>query len=154
MPANVETMFYVREKPWHGLGTKIKEAPTSADALVYAGLDWDVVQENVYTENGSLIPGYRVNLRSTDSAALGIVSDRYKVVQNSDAFQFTDDLLGAGVTYETAGALQGGRKVWMLARMPHRYIIAGDEIAPYLVVMNSQGVCCDSLKAGRDVDHW
>ena len=49
----------------------------------------------------------------------------------------TDDLLGAGVSYETAGSLQGGRKVWLLARMPHRYIIAGDEIAPYLVVMNS-----------------
>ena len=137
MPANVETMFYVREKPWHGLGTEVQEAPTSADALIYAGLDWDVIQKNVYSEDGSLIAGYKVNTRSTDSAALGIVSDRYKVMQNEDAFQFTDDLLGAGVTYETAGALQGGRKVWMLARMPHRYIIAGDEIAPYLVVMNS-----------------
>ncbi len=84
-----------------------------------------------------MIPGYKANLRDTDSAALGIVSDRYKVVQNEDAFRFTDDLLGAGVAYETAGALQGGRKVWMLARMPHRYIIAGDEIAPYMVVMNS-----------------
>lgn len=137
MPANVETMFYVREKPWHGLGTEVQEAPTSADALIYAGLDWEVIQKNVYTQDGSLIPGYRANLRSIDNAPLGIVSDRYKVVQNEDAFQFTDDLLGAGVTYETAGALQGGRKVWMLARMPHRYIIAGDEIAPYLVVMNS-----------------
>ncbi|NCE75443.1 DUF945 domain-containing protein [Anaerotruncus sp. X29] len=137
MSANVETMFYVREKPWHGLGVEVKEALTSADALVYAGLDWEVMQENVYTEGGILVPGYRVNLRSIDNAALGIVSDRYKVVQNEDAFQFTDDLLGAGVTYETAGALQSGRKVWMLARMPHRYIIAGDEIAPYLVVMNS-----------------
>ena len=137
MSANVETMFYVREKPWHGLGVEVKEAPTSADALVYAGLDWEVMQENVYTEGGILVPGYKVNLRSTDAAALGIVSDRYKVVQNEDAFQFTDDLLGKGVTYETAGALQGGRKVWMLARMPHRYIIAGDEIAPYMVVMNS-----------------
>ena len=137
MPANVETMFYAREKPWHGLGTEVQEAPTSADALIYAGLDWVVEQKNVYSEDGSLISGYRVNTRSTDSAALGIVSDRYKVVQNEDAFQFTDDLLGEGVTYETAGALQGGRKVWLLARMPHRYIIAGDEIAPYLVVMNS-----------------
>ena len=98
MPANVETMFYVREKPWHGLGVEVKEAPTSADALVYAGLDWAVMQENVYTEGGILVPGYRVNLRSTDNAALGIVSDRYKVVQNEDAFQFTDDLLGEGVT--------------------------------------------------------
>ena len=137
MSANVETMFYVRKKPWHGLGTEVKEAPTSADALIYAGLDWEVVQEDVYTGHGSPIPGYKVNLRSSDGSALGIVSDRYKVVQNEDAFRFTDDLLGAGVTYETAGALQGGRKVWMLARMPHRYIIAGDEIAPYLVVMNS-----------------
>ena len=133
MSANVETMFYVREKPWHGLGTEVQEAPTSADALICAGLDWQVVQKDVYTKDGQPILGYRVNLRSTDNAALGIVSDRYKIVQNADAFKFTDDLLGEGVTYETAGALQGGRKVWMLARMPHRYIIAGDEIASYLV---------------------
>ena len=137
MPANVETMFYVREKPWHGLGTEVQEAPASIDALIYAGLDWRVEQRDVYTGDGALIPGYKANIRNTDNAALGIVSDRYKVVQNEDAFQFTDDLLGEGVTYETAGALQGGKKVWMLAKMPHRYIIAGDEIAPYLVVMNS-----------------
>ena len=137
MPANVETMFYVREKPWHGLGVCVEEAPSSADALIYAGLDWEVVKKNVYAEDGSLIPGYKVNTRSKDGAALGIVSDRYKVVQNEDAFQFTDDLLGRGVTYETAGSLQGGRKVWMLAKMPHRYIIGGDEITPYMVVMNS-----------------
>lgn len=137
MSANVETMFYVRKKPWHGLGTEVKEAPASIDALVYAGLDWRVQQQDVYAGNGTRIPGYKVNLRNTDHAPLGIVSDRYKVVQNEDAFQFTDDLLGAGVTYETAGALQGGKKVWLLAKMPHRYIIGGDEIAPYLVVMNS-----------------
>ena len=137
MAANVESMFYVREKPWHGLGVEVKEAPTSSAALVYAGLDWTVEQKDVYTQDGNLIAGYKANTRNTDNTILGIVSDRYKVVQNEDAFQFTDDLLGAGVTYETAGALQGGRKVWMLAKMPLRYIIAGDEIAPYMVVMNS-----------------
>ena len=137
MSANVETMFYVRTKPWHGLGTEVKSAPTSADALVCAGLDWAVDQKDVYTDGGIMIPGYKANTRGTDSSILGIVSDRYKVVQNEDAFQFTDDLLGEGVTYETAGSLQGGRKVWMLAKMPHRYIIAGDEITPYMVVMNS-----------------
>lgn len=137
MSANVESMFYVRETPWHGLGTKVNEAPTSKDALIYAGLNWKVVQNNVYTQDGSLISGYKANIRSTDRSVLGIVSDRYKIVQNQDAFQFTDDLLGEGVTYETAGSLQGGRKVWMLAKMPHRYIISGDEIEPYLVVMNS-----------------
>ena len=38
MPANVETMFYVREKPWHGLGTEVQEAPMSIDALILAVL--------------------------------------------------------------------------------------------------------------------
>jgi len=137
MAANVETMFYVRNKPWHGLGTMVEKAPSSMDALVYAGLDWKVIQKDVYTDDGSVIPGYKVNIRDSDNTSLGIVSDRYKVVQNEDAFRFTDDLLGTGVTYETAGALHGGKKVWMLAKMPHRYIIAGDEISPYMVVMNS-----------------
>ena len=57
-----------------------------------------------------------------------MVSDRYRIVQNEEAFQFTDDLLGEGVTYETAGSLQGGKKVWMLAKLPEKYIIAGDEV--------------------------
>ena len=137
MAANIESMFYVRQKPWHGLGTMVSEAPNSNEALIYSGLDWTVLQKDVYTEDDRLVLGYKANIRSTDGAALGIVSDRYKVVQNAEAFAFTDDLLGEGVTYETAGSLQGGRKVWMLAKMPHRYIIAGDEITPYLVVMNS-----------------
>ena len=68
---------------------------------------------------------------------LGVVSDRYRIVQNEEAFQFTDDLLGEGVTYETAGSLQGGKKVWMLARLPRKYLIAGDQVVPYLVIFNS-----------------
>ena len=45
MAALVESMVYTREKPWHGLGTKVEEAPTSADALRLAGLDWNVEQK-------------------------------------------------------------------------------------------------------------
>ena len=39
MAANVETMFYVREKPWHGLGVEVQDALNSADALKMAGLE-------------------------------------------------------------------------------------------------------------------
>lgn len=137
MSANVETMFYTREKPWHGLGTMVMEAPTSADALALAGLDWNVIQKPVVTEDGIPIPGFKANLRDTDEKVLGIVTDRYKVIQNTDAFSFTDELLGEGVTYETAGSLQEGRRTWLLAKLPQRYIISGDEITPYLVFMNS-----------------
>ena len=137
MAANVETMFSVREKPWHGLGTIVMEAPTSADALRLAGLDWNVVQEPVYTGYNELVEGYKANIRSTDRRVLGVVSDRYKVVQNVDAFSFTDELFGKGVRYETAGSLQEGRKVWLLARLPREYIITGERISPYLVFSNT-----------------
>ena len=137
MAANVETMFSVREKPWHGLGIIVKEAPTSADALRLAVLDWNVVQEPIYTECNEPIEGYRANVRDSDRKVLGVVSDRYKVVQNADAFSFTDELLGKGVRYETAGSLQEGKKVWLLARLPREYIIAGERISPYLVFSNT-----------------
>ena len=133
----VESMFSVREKPWHGLGTIVMEAPASAEALRLAGLDWDVVQEPVYTGSKEMIKGYKANVRSSDRKVLGVVSDRYKVVQNTDAFSFTDELLGKGVKYETAGSLQEGKKVWLLARMPKEYVIAGERIRPYLVFSNT-----------------
>ena len=137
MAANVETMFYTRTAPWHGLGTRVLEAPTSSAALSLAGLDWKVVQKPVFTADGLFISGFKANVRDRDSQVLGVVSDRYKVVQNEDAFAFTDELLGEGVTYETAGSLQNGRRTWILAKLPQRYIIRGDEIDPYLVFMNS-----------------
>ncbi len=138
MAAKVETMFYTgRNVPWHGLGTSVLEAPTSKTALELAGLDWNVIQKPIVTEDGIPIPRFKANLREVDEKVLGVVTDRYRVVQNTDAFSFTDELLGEGVTYETAGSLQEGRRTWILAKLPQRYIISGDEVTPYLVFMNS-----------------
>ena len=137
MSANVETMFYTRVTPWHGLGTRVEEAPDSREALILAGLDWQVIQKPIMTGDGQPIDGFKANIRDQDGQVLGVVTDRYKVVQNEDAFAFTDELLGEGVVYETAGSLQKGRSTWILAKLPQRYIISGDEITPYLVFMNS-----------------
>ena len=135
MSANVETMMYVREKPWHGLGTKVEEAPNSADALRLAELDWEVEQKPVYAE-GVMVPHYKANVRSTDGKVLGIVTDRYRVVNNSEAFAFTDALIGGDVRYETAGSLSGGRRIWLLAKMPEAKV-AGDAVEPYLCFTNT-----------------
>ena len=137
MAANVESMFYTREKPWHGLGIMVAEALNSKDALRLAGLNWKVLQEPVYTENKELIQGYKANVRDSDRKVLGVVTDRYKVIQNEEAFAFTDALLGEGVRYETAGSLQEGRRVWMLARLPREFIIGGERISPYMVFSNT-----------------
>lgn len=136
MAANVETMFSVRVTPWHGLGRVIESAPTSEDAIRLAGLDWNVVQEPVYTSDRILIPNYKANIRDTDRKVLGMVTDKYKIVQNADAFAFTDALLGEGVKYETAGSLASGKRVWMLASLEDRKL-ADELVSPYLVFTNS-----------------
>lgn len=140
MSANVETMMYVREKPWHGLGTKVDEAPTSAEALELAGLNWKVEQTPVYTVDGTLIPNYKANRRNTDKSVLGIVTDRYQIVQNDEAFEFTDSIVGETengvVKYETAGSLNHGKKIWLLAKMPTQKVL-DDEVEPYMCFTNS-----------------
>ena len=136
MPALVESMMYVREKPWHGLGTRVEEAPTSSDALRMAGLDWNVVQRNIQVCGGAKIQNYKANIRDSDGAVLGVVSDRYKIVQNAEAFEFTDSLIGGDVRYETAGSLNGGRKIWLLAKLPETEIV-GDKTEPYLCFTNT-----------------
>ena len=107
MSAEVETLFYVREKPWHGLGTRVEAALSSKEALIAAGLNWEVIQKKLYTKEGDCVPGFYANVRDNDNKVLGVVTNRYKIVQNREAFAFTDELLGKGVKYETAGSLKG-----------------------------------------------
>lgn len=137
MAALVESMFSTRCVPWHGLGEILSEAPTSEDALRLAGLDWTVNQNDVVV-NGVVVPNYKANVRSSDNSVLGIVTDRYKIVQNNEAFAFTDELVGDenGVYYETAGSLKNGRTIWMLAKMPEQKIL-DDKFDPYICFTNS-----------------
>ena len=137
MSANVETMFYVREKPWHGLGTMVQEAPTSAEALKLAGLDWTVEARDMWLNGGyEPIPGYKANVRSSDNKILGVVSNKYRIVQNAEAFAFTDALIGGDVHYETAGSLLDGKKIWLLAKLPDSEI-CGDKTETYMCFSNT-----------------
>lgn len=136
MAHEVESLMYVREKPWHGLGTIVEEAPTSKDAIRLAQLDWTVQPKPIYTEDNILIPNHKANIRDIDNKVLGIVTDRYKIVQNSEAFDFTDSLIGEDCRYETAGSLCGGKKIFLLARMPERKIL-DEAFDPYICFTNT-----------------
>lgn len=142
MSANFESGFFVREPAWHGMGTVIKDAPDSKEAIKVAGLDWKVLQAPVCAIPDDSCVGFDVpnlfcNYRDIDNKVLGVVSGRYEIVQNEDAFAFTDALLESGdVKYETAGSLQEGKLTWMLARIPSCDIL-GDKIDKYLLFSNS-----------------
>lgn len=136
MPACVESMFAVREKPWHGLGEIVAEAPTAKEAIELAGLNWTVNSNPIYDMYGNEIKGFKANTRSSDNSVLGIVTNKYEIVQNVDAFDFADNLIGEELRYETAGSLKKGRLIWLLAKMPERYICE-DKFETYMCFANS-----------------
>ncbi len=118
--------FFALQPAWHGLGTVLDYAPTSEDAIRAAHLDWTVEMQPIQTKSGVEIADQFATVRNDCNAVLGVVGGRYKIVQNREAFDFLDSLLQDGVMkYESAGALRGGRIVWLLARLP-----SIDEIAP------------------------
>jgi phage/plasmid-like protein (TIGR03299 family) len=150
---NNDQMFSVREVPWHGLGVVLDEYPKSIDeALDKAGLGWRVTHGDVLVAKApewmddfgtkhppELTPakGFKANLREDTGEVLGIVSDEYEVVDNVDAFRFLDALIGSELHFETAGSLWGGRRVWVLARLPEYLELGGDQSATYIYVANS-----------------
>lgn len=146
MPAEVETLMYAREVPWHGFGTKVDGLQTAEEALVAAGLDWTVEQKPLYIRDiknpkGTIkkVEGRVANVRMSDGSPLGIVAPSYKVVQNVDAFDFADAIVETGeAKYETAGALRGGRTVFLSMEIPKTVKVPGDdgEVRPYLLVAN------------------
>lgn len=142
MSALVETMMYTSNEanqrfvPWHGLGTSVEESPNSAEAIRLAGLDWEVNPLPIYNAEGKEIEGFKANTRSSDNSVLGIVTDRYKIVQNAEAFAFTDNLVGGDVRYETAGSLKEGKVIWLLAKLPETKIL-DDAFEQYICFTNA-----------------
>jgi phage/plasmid-like protein (TIGR03299 family) len=152
MPAGIyehDSMFSVREKPWHGLGVILKKHPKNIDqAVKAAGLDWQVVQRPVYAlvdgdpESGKNlvvdpVEGYFVNIRQDTNQPLGIVTSRYQPVQNQEAFSFLGNLFGSEMHFETAGSLMNGRRVWVLMKLPNWVEVGGDAVAAYAFISNS-----------------
>ena len=131
--------FQNRIAPWSGLGRSINGAESISEALSMAGLDWQVKQYPIETIEAvpQTVNGFQANIREDNGQVLGIVTDRYKLVQNEEAFAFTNSLIEEGVSFLSAGVFQGGRKVWILGKLPERYIISGDEVSPYIVFINS-----------------
>ena len=131
-------MLSTKEKPWHGIGTVVEEAPTSEDAIRIAKLDWTVQQFPVYANNEP-VDGYYANVRSDINLPLGIVKGRYRIVQNSEAFAFVDNIIGnkdIECRYETAGSLFNGKRIFLLVKLPNKNVL-GDEIENYMFFTNS-----------------
>lgn len=139
-----------RQPAWHGLGTIVEEAPTIADALTLAHLDWQVTLEPVVATlpDGTTLPAERnrATVRTSpwtgEREVLGVVGTGYRPIQNAEALAWVDTLLDTGeLRVETAGALRGGRSIFVSTYLPDDYIIdpggLADPIRQYLLATNS-----------------
>lgn len=129
---NKDSFFSVKQKAWHGLGQIIENYPTSEEAIIHAGLDYEVEKRQIFTystgnfQNPALfypdteIKNFFATVRKDTDQILGVVGSKYEVVQNRTAFTFFDSLVTAnnGIKYETAGALGNGERIFITAKMP------------------------------------
>lgn len=150
LTANDHAFYGGREPAWHRLGTVIDaDVVTSREALTIARLDWTIEQHPLYahldadeTNESAMIevPDKVANVRMDTGTVVGIVGDRYHVVQNIEAFDFFDEIIGRGdAHYHTAGSLYGGKKIWALARLNRDILIGGDpdeKIDPFVCLAN------------------
>lgn len=134
------SMFYSGKIPWHGLGQKLENPATSKEAIKAAKLDWTVSKQQLYLTNNQPVKDTFATVRDDKpDGVLGVVGKQYTPLQNSEAFEFFDSIVGADkAIYHTAGALLKGKVVWILAKLPGEIRITdGDITHKYLLLSNS-----------------
>src|SRR5947209_12573158 len=143
MPANIATtdgkpaFAYFGEAPWHRLGQKLDSPATAEEAIIAAGLEYDVQLTPVATVDGLMVPKTRAVVRYDNQTVLGVVSDRYVPVQNTQAFGLLDTIVAdGGLRYHTAGALGQGEKIFLLAKLPGQLRVkqSDDLVDKYLLL--------------------
>lgn len=149
-----DSFFSVKEKAWHGLGQIVQDYPTSAEAIRFAGLDYEVEKRELFTKADTFlagdsglvvgaeelhVPNYYATMRTDTNTVLGVVGRDYEVVQNRDAFSFFDSIVGGdGILYETAGALGKGERIFITAKLPDYIRVGNDDlIEQYLFLTTS-----------------
>jgi phage/plasmid-like protein (TIGR03299 family) len=135
--------MFAYQPAWHGFGTVVSEAQTSADALRIAGLDWTVALTDLAAimPDGSHQPidTHRATMRTDTGKALGAVGLRYQPLQNRDAFAWMDEVVGEQLAiWHTCGSLRGGKDVWMLAKLPGNLEVCDrDVLDKYVLITNN-----------------
>jgi phage/plasmid-like protein (TIGR03299 family) len=134
----------LRQPAWHGLGTVIDEPVTTSEMLSLAHLaGWNVRVEELDLPGRShreYFATVRTNPFDGDNDVLGVVGERYKVLQNEELFQFGDNLLDGG-QWETAGSIKNGTVVFGSLALDRETNLdptgRGDKINNYLLVHTS-----------------
>jgi phage/plasmid-like protein (TIGR03299 family) len=135
--------------PWHGLGQALPDGATIDQWRVAAGMDWRIKRAKVrYPISPETVemaqfyhemPDQHVLFRSDNCKPLGIVSDKYKVVQPSEVIEFFRDIVKVGgLELSAAGTIYGGKRYWATAKIGEAAPVSvKDKIGGYLLISTS-----------------
>lgn len=141
----VENMQFCGELPWHGLGDEFAIGTTTAELIRMGNHDEPIEQWAISATNGEqrlIVDDSRHNVRIKHDGtvqSLGTVGGKTHVLQDRDAFMAIDPYIQSGMaTWETAGRLDNGKKVWAMARIVNAdtEIRVDDRLANYITVTN------------------
>lgn len=137
-----DTMLAVKERPWHGLGVVLEDAPSIEDAKEKSGLNWTASIKPSYFEadDGQFVrvPGQNAVVRDDVSVVIGAVGDRYEIYQNDEMWKFIDTFKSqTNCDIETAGSLRNGAITWVLAKNGAVEYVTGDPIEEFFLFRNS-----------------
>jgi phage/plasmid-like protein (TIGR03299 family) len=146
MPSGItktDGMMYVGAEPWHGLGVKLDNPATAEEAIAAANLDWQVIEEPIYTQDPAgvfrPIPNKKAIIREDTREVFAAMGNGYTITQNRTKFDFFNAVVGQDLAiYHTALSLHGGRRICILAKLPQDIeIIPGDVVQPYILLSDS-----------------
>lgn len=144
--------------PWHGLGTVVRGAMTSAECIDQAMLDYAVLKDQTYIkidvpqyEKGDVnkepiqyiqewvkVPDQFATYRTDTAEVFGGVGYKYEVIQNMEAFEFFDNIVGDGLAiFETAGALGRGETIFITARLPETVKVGNNDFIDQYLLLTS-----------------
>ncbi len=136
-----------KEVPWHRLGQLVDGRMTSRECMEQALLDYEVDKGKVYVKYNEPINDRKtvvlkdkfITYRTDTGDSFSMVGNNYEVIQNREAFEFFDSIVGERrAIYETAGALGKGEIVFITAKLPDHILIGGkDTIDQYLLLTMS-----------------
>ncbi len=146
---NGQTSFVsAREDAWHQLGTVLPDTFTAEAAMEHGLLGgWDLRKTALHTEVAGkklIIPRQYAVVRNNpvvknQTDVLGVVGESYTIIQNEELAGLLDALVDeSGAHFETAGAIDGGRKVFVTMKLPGNVKVGGvDRVDNYIAAMTS-----------------
>ncbi len=154
---NNKVVQRMNKQAWVQAGTAVN-AGSASEAARQAGLDWNVmladmeaIVSNKVNEFETVTDHYPVPKRQAvlklgkdnTNEVIGVVGDKYKIVQNMEVFSALDTLVDSGdARYTAAGEYNNGANIWMVMELPMGVQVANDPHAAFLLVQSSHDGSC------------